>query len=76
VLREALQEASVMGRFFRALLEEDLDPSVMCIWHRWTRARDQKRLENPAGYIVNRLREGDVPLIVLSKRLACAILDA
>jgi hypothetical protein len=60
-LRAALQEAAIMGRAFRDLLQQDVDPMLVRAWHLWTRAPEQAWMDNPAGYIVNRLREGDEP---------------
>jgi hypothetical protein len=60
-LREALQEASIVGRPLRELLRQNLDPVVVRAWHLWTWAPEQKWMDNPAGYVVNRLREGDRP---------------
>jgi hypothetical protein len=60
-LREALQEAGIVGRPFRELLQRNVDPVLVGAWHLWTWAREQEWMGNPAGYIVNRLREGDEP---------------
>jgi len=60
-LRDALQEAGIMGRPFHKLLEQKVDPTVVQAWHLWTWAPEQEWMDNPAGYIVNRLREGDNP---------------
>ncbi|MBN1658018.1 MAG: hypothetical protein JXA93_06425 [Anaerolineae bacterium] len=60
-LREALQEAGIIGRPFHELFEMGVDPNVVRAWHWWTWAPEQEWMENPAGYIVNRLREGDPP---------------
>ncbi len=60
-LREALHEAGIIGRPFRELLGQNLDPIVVRAWYLWTWAREQDWMDNPAGYIVNRLREGDEP---------------
>jgi hypothetical protein len=60
-LREALHEAGIIGRPFRELLQRNVDPALVRAWHLWTWAREQEWLDNPAGYIVNRLREGDEP---------------
>ena len=50
-----------MGRAFHGLLKQKVDPAVVRAWYLWTWAPDQEWMENPAGYIVNRLREGDDP---------------
>jgi hypothetical protein len=60
-LREALQEAGIVGRPFHELLAIGVDPLVVRAWYWWTWAPEQEWMENPAGYIVNRLREGDAP---------------
>jgi len=60
-LRQALHEAGIIGRPFRELLRRDADPVVVRAWFLWTWAPEQEWLDNPAGYIVNRLREGDEP---------------
>jgi hypothetical protein len=60
-LREALEEAGIMGRAFRDLLRQDVDPIVVRAWYLWTWAPEQAWMDNPAGYIVSRLREGDEP---------------
>jgi hypothetical protein len=60
-LREALQEAGIVGRPFRELLQQEVEPVLVRAWHLWTWAPDQEWMDNPAGYIVNRLREGDAP---------------
>ena len=60
-LREALQEAGIIGRPFRELLRQKVEPTVVRAWYLWTWAPEQEWLDNPAGYIVNRLREGDEP---------------
>jgi hypothetical protein len=38
-----------------------VDPVVIRAWHLWTWAPEQAWLDNPAGYIVSRLREDDEP---------------
>jgi hypothetical protein len=60
-LRAALQEAGIMGRAFHGLLKQKVDPTIVRAWYLWTWAPDQEWMDNPAGYIVNRLREGDEP---------------
>ena len=60
-LRRALHEAGIIGRPLRELLRQDADPVVVRAWFLWTWAPEQEWLDNPAGYIVNRLREGDEP---------------
>ena len=60
-LREALQETGIIGRPFHELLALGVDPAVVRAWYWWTWAPEQEWMENPAGYIVNRLREGDSP---------------
>jgi hypothetical protein len=60
-LREALQEAGIIGRPFRKLLQQNVDPVLVRAWHLWTWAQEQEWMDNPAGYVVNRLREGDEP---------------
>ena len=60
-LREALQEAGIIGRPFRELLQQSVDPIVVRAWYLWTWAPEQEWMDNPAGYVVNRLREGDEP---------------
>jgi hypothetical protein len=60
-LREALQEAGIVGRPFRELLQQNVDPTLVRAWYLWTWAPEQEWMDNPAGYVVNRLREGDEP---------------
>jgi hypothetical protein len=60
-LREALQEAGIVGRPFRELFQQNVDPVVVRAWYLWTWAPEQEWMDNPAGYVVNRLREGDEP---------------
>ena len=60
-LVKALQEAGIVGRPFRELRQQRVAPVVVRAWYLWTWAREQEWMENPAGYIVNRLREGDPP---------------
>jgi hypothetical protein len=60
-LRQALQEAGIIGRPLRELLQQDVDPALVRAWHLWTWAPDQEWMDNAPGYIVNRLREGDEP---------------
>lgn len=60
-LREALQEAGIIGQPFHQLFEMGVDPTVVRAWYWWTWAPEQGWMENPAGYIVKRLREGDLP---------------
>ena len=60
-LRVALREAGIIGRALRDLLRLQVDPVVVRAWHLWTWAPEQTWLDNPAGYIVSRLREGDEP---------------
>jgi hypothetical protein len=60
-LREALQEAGIVGRPLRELLRQNADPVVVRAWYLWTWAPEQEWMDNPAGYVVNRLREGDRP---------------
>jgi biotin operon repressor len=60
-LRAALQEAGIVGRPFRELLQQNLDPTLVRAWYLWTWAPEQDWMDNPAGYIVNRLRDGDEP---------------
>jgi hypothetical protein len=60
-LREALQEAGIIGRPLRELLQMSVDPLMVRAWYLWTWDREQEWMDNPAGYIVNRLREGDEP---------------
>ena len=60
-LREALQAAGIIGRPCRELLRQKVDPTLVRAWHLWTWAREQEWMDNPAGYVVNRLREGDEP---------------
>jgi hypothetical protein len=50
-----------MGRPFHELLEQRVDPTVVRAWYLWTWAPEQEWMDNPAGYVVNRLREGDDP---------------
>jgi hypothetical protein len=61
VLRDALQEAGITGRALRELLQENIDPVTVRAWYWWTWAPEQKWMDNPAGYIINRLRDGDEP---------------
>ena len=62
-LRAALQEAGITGRALRELLRdaEHINPATVRAWYWWTWAREQEWMDNPAGYIINRLREGDEP---------------
>lgn len=60
-LRQALHEAGIVGRPFRELLQQEVDPTFVRAWTLWTWAREQEWLDNPAGYVVNRLRDGDLP---------------
>jgi hypothetical protein len=60
-LQKALQEAGIIGRPFRDLLQQDVEPVIVRAWYLWTWAPEQAWLDNPAGYIVSRLREGDEP---------------
>jgi hypothetical protein len=60
-LREALQELGIVGRPCRELLRQGVDPGVVHAWYLWTWAPEQEWMDNPAGYVVNRLREGDMP---------------
>jgi hypothetical protein len=60
-LRQALQEAGIVGRPFRELLQQNVDTALVRAWYLWTWAPEQEWMDNPAGYIVNRLREGDPP---------------
>lgn len=60
-LREALREAGIIGRPCRELLRLNVDPDVVHAWRLWTWAPEQEWMDNPAGYVVNRLREGDEP---------------
>ena len=61
-LREALQEAGIIGRPFRELFQQNVDPIVVRAWYLWTWAPEQEWMDDPAGYVVNRLREGDESL--------------
>lgn len=61
-LRQALTEVGIIGRKLRELLERDLDPAVVRAWHLWTWHPDQDWLDNAAGYVINRLEQGDEPL--------------
>jgi hypothetical protein len=60
-LRAALQEAGIVGRPFRELLQQNVDPTLVRPWYLWAWAPEQGWMDNPAGYIVNRLRDGDEP---------------
>ena len=60
-LRQALHEAGIIGRPLRELLRQGAEPVVVRAWFLWTWAPEQEWLDNPAGYIVNRLRQGDEP---------------
>lgn len=60
-LREALQEAGIVGRAFREMIQSDVDPLAVRAWYLWTWAKEQEWMDNPAGYIITRLREGDAP---------------
>ncbi len=60
-LRAALQEAGITGRALRELLQENIDPVTVRAWYWWTWAREQEWMDNPAGYIISRLRDGDDP---------------
>ena len=48
-LREALQEAGIVGRPLHELLALGVDPVVVRAWYWWTWAPEQEWMENPAG---------------------------
>ncbi len=60
-LRAALQESGIVGRPFRELIRQNVDQVLVRAWYLWTWAPEQEWMDNPAGYIVNRLRDGDSP---------------
>ncbi|HFD40664.1 MAG TPA: ArsR family transcriptional regulator [Anaerolineae bacterium] len=60
-LGRALREAGVIGRAFHELIGRRIDPAVVRAWHLWTWAPEQDWMDNPAGYIITRLRQGDEP---------------
>jgi len=60
-LRQALRQAGIIGRPLRELLQQDLSAVDVRAWRLWTSAGEQAWLENPAGYVVTRLRNGDPP---------------
>jgi len=59
-LCQALEEAGIMGRPLRHLLQQNADPVNVRAWYLWTFGKQQEWMDNPVGYIVNRLRDGDV----------------
>jgi hypothetical protein len=60
-LARALREAGIIGRAFHELVQRDLDPDAVRAWHLWTWAPEQEWMDNPAGYVITRLRQGDEP---------------
>lgn len=60
-LGQALKEAGVIGRAFHELVQGDLDAATVRAWHLWTWAPEQDWMDNPAGYVITRLRQGDEP---------------
>jgi hypothetical protein len=81
-LRAALQEAGIIGRACRELLQKEIDPLTVRAWYWWTWAPEQEWLDNPAGYVINRLRDGDEPpvefleLVQLTEEEIAAIKEA
>jgi hypothetical protein len=57
----ALEQAGIVAGPARLLLDRGADPTHIRGWHLWTCAAEQKWIDNPAGYIVSRLRRGDPP---------------
>ena len=60
-LRQALTDVGVLGRPLRELCQMGIDPIVVRAWHLWTWHPDQDWMENPTGYVIQRLRGGDGP---------------
>ena len=60
-LRQALADVGVRGRPLREVSQMEIDPAVVRAWHLWTWHPDQDWMENPTGYIVQRLRAEDDP---------------
>jgi biotin operon repressor len=60
-LRQALTDLGVLGRPLRELCQRGIDPILVRAWHLWTWHPDQDWMENPTGYIIQRLRGGDDP---------------
>lgn len=60
-LRQALTDIGVLGRPLRELCQMEIDPAVVRAWHLWTWHPDQDWMENPTGFIIQRLRGGDEP---------------
>jgi biotin operon repressor len=60
-LRQALTEIGVLGRPLRELSQMPIDPAVVRAWHLWTWHPDQDWMDNPTGYVVQRLRDEDEP---------------
>jgi len=61
LLHQALVDAGVLGRPLRELGQMGIEPAVVRAWHLWTWHPDQDWMENPTGYIVQRLRAEDAP---------------
>ena len=60
-LRQALTDVGVLGRPLRELCQMGIDPILVRAWHLWTWHPDQDWMENPTGYVIQRLRTGDEP---------------
>ncbi len=60
-LGQALKEAGIIGRAFHELVHKGIDPTTVRAWHLWTWAPEQDWMDNPAGYVITRLRQGDEP---------------
>ena len=60
-LGEALKGAGIIGRAFHDLIQMNIDPITVCAWHLWTWAPEQGWMDNPSGFIITRLRDGDEP---------------
>ena len=60
--RQALAEAGIEGSIRDELAaDEGLDPDWIRAWHLWTRHPARQSLNNPAGYIVLKLRRHEPP---------------
>jgi hypothetical protein len=60
-LGQALREAGIRGSAYYELLHKGLDPAVVRAWILWSWAPQQDWMDNRAGYIITRLREGSQP---------------
>lgn len=58
-LREALAEAGIVGKAVHELVWLEVDSVQVRAWDLWTWDPEQEWMTNTAGYIVNRLRQGD-----------------